>query len=159
MSIRHSFLSFWMLLQDAKFKDLHSFVLKGKKTVSLPHSFISRRRENENFNNNFTWFSAQLPLLFPAKGYPPAFFRQHQLRVDERSSYHSKRCHVRMSISTCGHLLKINNQTSIRYDRATILEHLRKVGHFDPVTRQELTESQLVSNLALKEVLDEFLEE
>ena len=32
------------------------------------------------------------------------------------------------------------------------------MGHFDPVTRQELSEDQLVANLALKEVLDEFLE-
>jgi len=34
----------------------------------------------------------------------------------------------------------------------------QRVGHFDPVTRQELTEDQLVSNLAMKEVVDTFRE-
>lgn len=33
---------------------------------------------------------------------------------------------------------------------------LQRVGHFDPVTRQELTQDQLIPNLAMKEVVDAF---
>ena len=36
---------------------------------------------------------------------------------------------------------------------------LQKLGHFDPVTRRDLTQDQLFPNLALKEVIDNFLKE
>uniref|UniRef100_A0AC35UA66 RING-type E3 ubiquitin transferase n=1 Tax=Rhabditophanes sp. KR3021 TaxID=114890 RepID=A0AC35UA66_9BILA len=45
------------------------------------------------------------------------------------------------------------------YDRDEIKEHLNRVGHFDPMTRAPLTEDQLIPNLAMKEVLDNFLSE
>lgn len=32
----------------------------------------------------------------------------------------------------------------------------QRVGHFDPVTRQELSLDQLIPNLAMKEVVDAF---
>ena len=35
----------------------------------------------------------------------------------------------------------------------------QRVGHFDPVTRQELTQDQLIPNLAMKEVVDGFISE
>lgn len=35
----------------------------------------------------------------------------------------------------------------------------QRVGHFDPVTRTDLTSEQLIPNLAMKEVIDNFLEE
>ena len=35
----------------------------------------------------------------------------------------------------------------------------QRVGHFDPVTRQELTQDQLYPNLAMKEVVDAFVDE
>ena len=34
----------------------------------------------------------------------------------------------------------------------------QRVGHFDPVTRSELTQDQLIPNLAMKEVIDNFSE-
>ena len=40
----------------------------------------------------------------------------------------------------------------ITYDKADILDHLKRVGHFDPVTRQPLVEKQLIPNLAMREV-------
>ncbi|KAI6191293.1 RING-type E3 ubiquitin transferase [Aphelenchoides bicaudatus] len=46
--------------------------------------------------------------------------------------------------------------SGITYDRANIKEHLSKVGHFDPVTRAPLTADQLIPNLIMKEVLDDF---
>jgi len=48
--------------------------------------------------------------------------------------------------------------SGITYDRSTIQAHIRKVGHFDPVTREQLNEGQLINNLALKEALDNYLE-
>jgi STIP1 homology and U-box containing protein 1 len=66
--------------------------------------------------------------------------------------------------------------SGITYDRRDIDEHLRSkfasyphrlnvfskfsligVGHFDPVTRMELTQDLLIPNLAMKEVVDHFL--
>lgn len=49
--------------------------------------------------------------------------------------------------------------SGITYDRKDIEEHLQRVGHFDPVTRVKLNQSQLVPNLAIKEVIDTFLQE
>ncbi|XP_071716727.1 E3 ubiquitin-protein ligase CHIP-like [Rutidosis leptorrhynchoides] len=48
--------------------------------------------------------------------------------------------------------------SGLTYERATILEHLNKVGNFDPVTRQTLYPCQLVQNLAIKEAVQAFLE-
>lgn len=36
---------------------------------------------------------------------------------------------------------------------------IQRVGHFDPVTRQKLTQDQLIANLAMKEVTDAFTTE
>ncbi|VDM30324.1 unnamed protein product [Hydatigera taeniaeformis] len=49
--------------------------------------------------------------------------------------------------------------SGITYDRQSIQAHLRQVGHFDPITRQPLTQDQLIPNLAMKEVVSKFLEE
>ena len=35
----------------------------------------------------------------------------------------------------------------------------QRVGHFDPVTRADLTADQLIPNLAMKEVVDTFVQE
>lgn len=47
--------------------------------------------------------------------------------------------------------------SGITYDRKDIEEHLHRIGHFDPVTRAELTQDKLIPNLAMKEVVEEFL--
>lgn len=49
--------------------------------------------------------------------------------------------------------------SGITYDRKDIQEHLSRVGHFDPVTRADLTADQLIPNLAMKEVVDTFTQE
>lgn len=49
--------------------------------------------------------------------------------------------------------------SGITYDRKDIEQHLKRVGHFDPITRQELTEDQLIPNLAMKEVVSAFTAE
>ncbi|KRY31356.1 Mitochondrial chaperone BCS1 [Trichinella spiralis] len=41
--------------------------------------------------------------------------------------------------------------SGITYDRKDIMEHLHRVGHFDPVTRTALTADQLIPNLSMKE--------
>ena len=47
--------------------------------------------------------------------------------------------------------------SGVTYDRVNILEHLAKVGHFDPLTRQPLKSDNLVTNYALKEMIDDFI--
>lgn len=49
--------------------------------------------------------------------------------------------------------------SGITYDKKDIVEHLQRVGHFDPVTRADLKQDQLIPNLAMKEVMDIYLEE
>ncbi|KAL3828939.1 hypothetical protein ACJIZ3_017741 [Penstemon smallii] len=48
--------------------------------------------------------------------------------------------------------------SGVTYERAVILDHLQKVGKFDPVTRETLYPSQLVSNLAIKEAVRSYLD-
>ncbi|KAM7521874.1 hypothetical protein LguiA_011776 [Lonicera macranthoides] len=45
------------------------------------------------------------------------------------------------------------------YERAVIIDHIHKVGQFDPITREPLYQSQLVPNLAIKEAVQAFLEQ
>ncbi|KAF8357096.1 hypothetical protein PRIPAC_92091 [Pristionchus pacificus] len=49
--------------------------------------------------------------------------------------------------------------SGITYDRADMREHLQRVSHFDSVTRAPLKEDQLIPNLAMREVVDNFLSE
>lgn len=49
--------------------------------------------------------------------------------------------------------------SGITYDRYDIEQHLQRVGRFDPVTRQELTIDQLIPNLSMKEVIENFIAE
>lgn len=49
--------------------------------------------------------------------------------------------------------------SGITYDRRDIEMHLSRLGHFDPVTRKELTIDQLIPNLAMKEVIENFVAE
>nr|XP_051200680.1 E3 ubiquitin-protein ligase CHIP isoform X2 [Lolium perenne] len=49
--------------------------------------------------------------------------------------------------------------SGITYERAVILDHLNRVGKFDPVTREALEPHQLIPNLAVKEAVDVFLSE
>ncbi|KDP45269.1 hypothetical protein JCGZ_15134 [Jatropha curcas] len=48
--------------------------------------------------------------------------------------------------------------SGISYERAVILDHLQKVGKFDPVTREPLDPSQLIPNLAIKEAVQAYLD-
>lgn len=49
--------------------------------------------------------------------------------------------------------------SGITYDRYDIEQHLQRVGRFDPITRQELTIDQLIPNLSMKEVIENFINE
>lgn len=48
--------------------------------------------------------------------------------------------------------------SGITYERSVILDHLEKVGKFDPITREPLDQSQLIPNLAIKEAVEAFLD-
>ncbi|GAB2254321.1 hypothetical protein Droror1_Dr00022130 [Drosera rotundifolia] len=47
--------------------------------------------------------------------------------------------------------------SGVTYERAVILEHLLKVGKFDPVTQAPLDASQLIPNLAIKAAVQAYL--
>lgn len=49
--------------------------------------------------------------------------------------------------------------SGVTYERAVLLDHLQKVGSFDPITREPLEQYQLVPNLAIKEAVQAFLKE
>ncbi|KAK3120857.1 hypothetical protein QOZ80_8BG0642720 [Eleusine coracana subsp. coracana] len=49
--------------------------------------------------------------------------------------------------------------SGVTYERAVLLDHLQKVGKFDPLTREVLEPHQLVPNLAIKEAVHAFLNE
>ncbi|CAM6095654.1 unnamed protein product [Calypogeia fissa] len=49
--------------------------------------------------------------------------------------------------------------SGITYERAALLDHIRKVGPFDPITRVPLSVAQIVPNLALKEAVQQYLDE
>ncbi|KAL5562187.1 hypothetical protein UlMin_031934 [Ulmus minor] len=48
--------------------------------------------------------------------------------------------------------------SGLTYERSVILDHLQRVGKFDPITREPLNLHQLVPNLAIKEAVQAFLE-
>ena len=65
-----------------------------------------------------------------------------------------------MNIKKRSFLPSILNFFSVAYSFS--LENsfpFQRLGHFDPLSRKEMTENQLVPNLALKEVINNFLTE
>ena len=46
--------------------------------------------------------------------------------------------------------------SGISYDKFEIQSHLNQIGSFDPLTREPLAEEDLIPNLALKELIQEF---
>ena len=53
----------------------------------------------------------------------------------------------------------VTTPDGITYERSALVEHLRKVGNFDPVTRRALATSALVPNLGLREAINAYLEQ
>eukprot|EP01018_Ginkgo_biloba_P011103 Gb_14150 [translate_table: standard] len=47
--------------------------------------------------------------------------------------------------------------SGITYEKSALLEHLQKVGEFDPVTRAPLKANQLIPNFAIKGAVRSFL--
>ncbi|KAI8574196.1 hypothetical protein RHMOL_Rhmol01G0336300 [Rhododendron molle] len=48
--------------------------------------------------------------------------------------------------------------SGVTYERAVILDHLRRGKNFDPITRKPLYESELIPNLAIKAAVQAFLD-
>uniref|UniRef100_A0A7S1T250 RING-type E3 ubiquitin transferase n=1 Tax=Tetraselmis chuii TaxID=63592 RepID=A0A7S1T250_9CHLO len=49
--------------------------------------------------------------------------------------------------------------SGLSYERSALLEHLHKVGKFDPVTRSTMGSSQLVTNLGLRSAAHQYLDD
>lgn len=47
--------------------------------------------------------------------------------------------------------------SGVSYERVALLEHLEKVGKFDPFTREPLDKNQLIPNLSIKGAVQEYL--
>ncbi|KAJ1909934.1 hypothetical protein IWQ60_010915 [Tieghemiomyces parasiticus] len=47
--------------------------------------------------------------------------------------------------------------SGISYERSSLLEHLKRIGPYDPLTRLKMTDKDLVPNLALKEAIEDFV--
>ena len=62
-----------------------------------------------------------------------------------------------LSLSLSLYLSLSLSHTSVSF-RANLEEHLQRVGHFDPLTREPLKREKLIPNLAMKEVIEDFLE-
>ena len=56
-------------------------------------------------------------------------------------------------------LNQVTTPDGITYEKSALLEHLDKVGKFDPLTRRPLEAHQLVPALALKEAINKYLED
>ena len=52
-----------------------------------------------------------------------------------------------------------SHETQESLPTRNFLLSLQRVGHFDPVTRTELRQDQLIPNLAMKDVVDTFVSE
>ncbi|GMH30967.1 hypothetical protein Nepgr_032810 [Nepenthes gracilis] len=48
--------------------------------------------------------------------------------------------------------------SGLTYEREVILDHLEKVGNFDPTTREPLDQDQLIPNVAVKEAVQAYLD-
>ncbi len=64
-------------------------------------------------------------------------------------------CQISMEVM----LDPLTTPSGITYERASLREHLQKVGAFDPVTRAPLRLEQAVPNIALRETIREYLDE
>ncbi|KAI9599284.1 U-box domain-containing protein [Syncephalis fuscata] len=51
----------------------------------------------------------------------------------------------------------VTTPSGITYERNELLNHLKQIGSFDPLSRKPLYEHNLVPNLALREAIEEFL--
>jgi len=50
-------------------------------------------------------------------------------------------------------------QSGLTYERSALLEHLRKTGHFDPITREPISADHVYPNLNIKQSIEAFLKE
>ncbi|KAI3388393.1 hypothetical protein SNEBB_003753 [Seison nebaliae] len=91
-------------------------------------------------------------------------FRNKLEEVENLSKlFHQKRINIPDTL--CGKISfelmtdPVITPDGITYDRTCIEQHLQRIGRFDPLTRQSLTRDQLVPNLALKELINDFMTE
>eukprot|EP00191_Tetraselmis_sp_GSL018_P012367 CAMPEP_0177620224 /NCGR_PEP_ID=MMETSP0419_2-20121207/26758_1 /TAXON_ID=582737 /ORGANISM="Tetraselmis sp., Strain GSL018" /LENGTH=69 /DNA_ID=CAMNT_0019119701 /DNA_START=437 /DNA_END=646 /DNA_ORIENTATION=- len=49
--------------------------------------------------------------------------------------------------------------SGLSYERSVVTEHLHKVGAFDPVTREPVNASQLVTNIDLRSATHQYLDD
>lgn len=98
--------------------------------------------------------------------------RDHELAAQEvsdldqvfESARHSLKAGEPAAAFTCPLTMEVFRDpvmtpSGLSYERSALVEHLRKVGAFDPITREALTASQLIPNIALRNATLQYLEE
>jgi len=111
------------------------------------------REENDNYDE----ISGQIASLEEESDRAVADLNSMFSKVDDRRQKRDVPDYLCGKISF--EILKdpVITPSGITYDRKDIVEHLERVGHFDPVTRTKLTQDMLVPNYAMKEVVDDFV--
>jgi len=119
---------------------------KNRKATKL-------REENENYDE----ISGQIASIEEDSDRAVADLNAMFSKVDDRRQKRDVPDYLCGKISF--EILKdpVITPSGITYDRKDIVEHLERVGHFDPVTRTKLTQDMLVPNYAMKEVVDDFV--
>jgi len=111
------------------------------------------REENDNYDE----VSGEIATLEEESDRAQADLNSLFAKVDERRQKRDVPDYLCGKISF--EILKdpVITPSGITYDRKDIVEHLERVGHFDPVTRTKLTQDMLIPNYAMKEVVDDFV--
>jgi len=111
------------------------------------------REENDNYDE----VSGEIATLEEDSDRAQADLNSLFAKVDERRQKRDVPDYLCGKISF--EILKdpVITPSGITYDRKDIVEHLERVGHFDPVTRTKLTQDMLIPNYAMKEVVDDFV--
>lgn len=133
------------IAKETELEEYLNALMIEDKEKQLENIEGSDEEQKENVNQKFTERWRELQSIFA--------------QVDERRKMREVPDYLCGKISF--EIMKdpVITPSGITYDRKDIEEHLQRVGHFDPVTRQELTASDLIPNLAISEVIDNFIEE
>ncbi|WZY83460.1 hypothetical protein YC2023_029844 [Brassica napus] len=85
------------------------------------------------------------------------FYSWHYMSRTEESSEEDYASHTEQ-LKALERVDPVISPSGVTCERAAILEHINKVGKFDPITREKLDPSKLVPNLAIKEAVAAYLE-
>lgn len=159
-----------LMLED-KQRQISKIRSDGEKSETKPKDMTDTNVESESVNNKNTSTNSTQKTLVDGKEKEiiGKIEEEHQQRFDELNRLFnendSRRKKREIPDYLCGKISfelmhdPVITPFGITYDRNDIEQHLRRVGRFDPITRQELTIDQLIPNLVMKEVVETYIKE